>query len=214
MQEILEASMRHYTLPFTALLILAMIFWLLMIFGGGDIEMFDIDVDPSIDLDVDGETLVDGDVHTMGILKPIAQALHLGQIPIMIPLTVVILLTWLASIYGDQYFNPEHKKAIGFSLLVPYMVVSLFCSWLMGLPFRKFFKLLNHNPEDMQKIIGSICEVNFFDKKTGSAMIFTNNAPMHILIYSDSDHSFQKGDKVEVKSLNNELNRYLIEPQI
>src|SRR6187431_1907441 len=117
MHEVLTESIRWVNLPFTVLLGVIVLYWLLVGLGALDMNLFgDVDADlhthVHVETDVDAHPLVPGDPPHLtgdkaggiskelggeesGFLLQALAFLNVGQVPVMFVISVLVLCLWL-----------------------------------------------------------------------------------------------------------------------
>ena len=88
MSEILDYAMRMHIFPFSALLVLMILFWLTVIIGAADINLFDFDLDVDADVDMDLDVNSESDP---SFFRSLADFLNLAEVPFMVLLTFFVL---------------------------------------------------------------------------------------------------------------------------
>ena len=205
----------------TILLVLIVLYWIAVIAGLLDIEALDInlpdagvdidvDVDAGIDVDVDGDI----DIDTTGALRSILHILYIGEVPIMILVSILILSMWTLCMIGNHYFNLVQSFLIAAPIYAVNIVVSLIICRIFAMPLKKLYDIFNKDSNAPKKVIGRICIVittNVSDKM-GQAEVKTKGAPILLNVVSGTDHVFRKGDEAVVTGIIQEKGVYTIAP--
>lgn len=192
--ELIEAAFQWpNTIP-SVLMTMAVTYWVLVIIGALDIELFDFDFDGDGDVDGDGLTGVSG----LGLV--VLRALNIGQVPLMIWGSVFAIAFWLTSmLLWDFWDNPETSSQwVGGSLLLlRNVVVAAVIAKLVTNPMKKWFRIdRGLRPEQM---IGERCELTtpLRPGATGQARFQTSAAP-RLLNVRIQKGDLAKGDVVEL----------------
>ena len=85
MRELLEASISYVNFPFTVLLGLVLLYWITVIVGLLDLDLFDVDLDVDADVDVDVDVDVDAGADVPGVGGAGIATLrffHVGTVPV------------------------------------------------------------------------------------------------------------------------------------
>jgi hypothetical protein len=198
MNELLEASVSPANLVITILAIFLLIYWITVIIGVVDVDLIDIDVD------TDGVSV--------GWLNSVLAFFNLGQIPVMIFLSFLVLPAWglmlvATDALGIQSFLP------GLIILLPVLFICLFVAKVLTTPFVKVFGKLSEEKEN-EVVVGKICEVIMATQgeKVGQALVTTKGAPLLLNIHTTPGNQMVKGDKGLVIEYQKERNIYLVEP--
>ncbi len=193
----------------TALLLFIIIYWIIVILGLLDTEFldFDLDFDGEAEIEVDGD--VSGDVSW---LNSVLSFFNLGRIPFMIWLSFLSLPLWMLSINVNSFFGIENFF-LGFLTLIPLLLLSLFISKVLTLPFIRFFDKINEDTKK-KEIVGRIGKVisSATNDSKGMAEINYQGSFLSLYIRTSKDKSVQKGDHVLFIESLPEPGVYLVEP--
>ena len=210
MSELLRAAISAVNLPYTILLGLIVLYWISVIIGFFDLDLFDFDLDTDVDADVDVDVDVDaGGLGGIGIA--VLKFFHVGQMPITILISFFALSTWVISVLANYYTSNSNFL---FSLLffVPNVIISLFVTKFCTLPFRALFVKLNKEGEDTEEVVGRMCVVTSsrVDSKFGQAEIRTAAAPLQLNVRTLGDEVLEKGEEVPVVQEDPGRNFYIV----
>jgi len=148
MEGLLGTLLRYPTVIFTALMLVVSAFWLLMLVGGLDFEIFDA---PDLDVDVDG---IDGAAGGAGSFM---EGLGLSGIPVTIAGTLVIVFGWITSMLLSETLGDyidDHLPA-GWShttVGVAALVIAFVLAGLAARPIRR--ALGSHKAVRKHELIG------------------------------------------------------------
>jgi hypothetical protein len=190
--DLIQAAFQWPNIVPSTLMSLAILYWLLVIVGAMDIELFDLDLDA--DVDVGGFEGVTG----MGMV--VLRFLNVGRVPLMIWGSIFAVTFWFSSmLLFDFWDNPKVKAdAFGGSLLLlRNFVLSVAIAKLVTNPMRKWFHLSKGpTPEQM---IGEICELasDLAPGQNGQARFRTSAAPRLLTVRTEKG-ALCKGDLVEL----------------
>lgn len=199
MREFLEACFSPWTLPFTVLLVLILLYWLLLIIGAVDLELFD-----SLVPDMEPDMIEEGG----SLFGPLLHWLGIGSVPVMILLSFFIFFGWALSLIANTAFNPAGTATIGLLLLPLNFMISLFLAGLIARPFGRLFK-----PETHQRILYSIgvATTSRVTADFGQVEIPARGAPIVINARTTGETVLHKGDKVIVYDKDDEKGIYYVE---
>jgi hypothetical protein len=141
-KELWEQAIRPWNLPLTILLGLVVVFWLLKILTGADLDSADADLDMD---GADGET---GDLST-----DLLRVVNAGALPLTIVLSVLILAWWMASMLLNYYLNPDHLWSWNVGLFVASLLLSVVATKLITQPLVPLMRGLKA-AEDTAPVIG------------------------------------------------------------
>lgn len=204
MNELLHAAISSVNILPTALLVFVLLYWLLVIFGLLDLDLFDVDVDTEVDAD---------GVSAVTWLNSALAFFHLGKVPFMVFLTFLALPFWVISILVNYYLNPGFEL-LGLLYLVPSFVAALFVYKLLTMPFVRLFAAMEKEHESAANIIGQVCTVTLPANPTelGQATVKTKGAPLLLNVKTTEGSAVQKGETALVLEYNAENKFYLIQP--
>jgi len=230
MMELINAAFSPVNLPLTVTLILMLLYWITVILGVLDVELFDIDldsgldvepdvdfgmdVDADVDVDVDVDADVDVGVEGMGFGRSMLAFFYVGEVPVMILFSLLILSLWTISMLANYYLNPLGSVLVGIPLLAGNVVVSLLICKVIGMPLNKFYSSLNRDSNAPRDVMGRICVVitSSVSKKMGQAEVKTRGAPILLNVVSEDDHVFNKGDEAVITGKDEQSGVYTIAP--
>ncbi len=196
MQAFISACFSPINLPFTALLILVMLYWGTLIMGAADLELLDSLI-PDIDADEGG-----------CLLAPLFQLLNLGEVPAMITVSFLSLFGWWFSLEANHYLNPAGNAVIALVLLIPNFIFSVVAAGLLTRPMRRFFKAETH--EKIMYRVGVVItsEVN---ADFGQIEIATGGAPITLNARARDGLVLEKGEPALIYDEDPEKGIYYVE---
>ncbi|MBX7222283.1 MAG: hypothetical protein K1Y36_20205 [Blastocatellia bacterium] len=149
---------------FSVLLALVACYWLLVIAGALDLDLFEVPEGA----DTDG-------FHD-GFFDALLNPLGLKGIPLTIPLSLLILFGWVVSLVGNNFSGwfialKLTGIAFGCALLLVALIVGVLGAALTLRPFRSVFAV--HQAEENSSLVGKICTVTTqrVDERFGQAEI-------------------------------------------
>jgi hypothetical protein len=199
MTEFLETSFSGTSLPASMLLSLVLVYWLFVIFGALDLDMFDFDLEIDADLDVDS-------VLSLGFAP--LRFLNLGRIPLMLWMSIFSLSWWgLSRVFTDLWILEEGTE-IGL-LIARDVGLALVATKLITNPLRGKFDL--KEPHKAAKLIGGTCVMltGEVTASAGQAEYETEGAPLKLNVRATGE-TLAKGDVGEIVDYDPENNIYLV----
>jgi hypothetical protein len=166
----MNESIRLLNLPITVLLIVIVFFWLSVVLG-----MLDFDFDFDTDTDFDAELDIDG-----GIFRGMLSFFYIGELPVMVLLSIGVFSMWVLTIMGSHYFNSNQVWYIATGLDAVNFLITLFVCKIVGYPFAKLFKMFKVDANGTAPAIGRECIImtTQVSKKMGQAEMNTKRAPL------------------------------------
>ncbi|GAA5028425.1 hypothetical protein GCM10011506_14660 [Marivirga lumbricoides] len=117
-----------------------LLYWILIIFTGFDLDFTDADVEPA---DLDGG----------GFWSAFLSFFYIGELPIMFIITIVVFTMWLFNVNITALLGIE-SNIFGFLLYIPGLVVAMLITKLVAKPFVKLYSQFNHKGEEAIDFIG------------------------------------------------------------
>jgi len=206
MNEFLEQTLLSYNLPFTVLMGLVAIFWVLSLLGTIDMDGLDFDFDTDTDVDVDTEVSVGHNV-----LGSALKVVNAQDVPIMMVLSILSLFMWLISIVSNFYFNPNQSIPLALGLLLANFIVSVLLVRIVTQPFRPIFRSLKKD-EEHTPLVGSlgIVKSRVIDQKYGQVEVTREGGSPALLNARLEDGALTRGETIIVTSYDENNKRYLV----
>lgn len=211
MAELMTLALLPINLVFTLLLLMVILYWIIVILGVLDVDLFQIDVS---DFDADG------DVHGVGagLSGSVLHFFHVGEVPVMVLFSLLVLSLWAGSVLGNYYYNPESLPSRAFGVLVVNVVVSLVVVKTLGAPLKPFYAMFNRDYNAPKRVMGSLCQITTTQVTStdmGQAEVRTKGAPILLNVLSQQDHRFAKGDEAVIVGKNKENGiHYIVPPKL
>lgn len=219
MNELVEASLHFPTVIFSIGLGIALIYWLFVLLGALDIDLLGGG-------DVSGAAKGIGDAMTGGA-KGGAEALKgahhdggvwnmlgLGNVPITISISLIMLAGWCLSLLGMSY----GARAIGDTILLSILVfvialvVALPIVAVLVRPLAPVFAV--REGKSNKDYIGHVCTVTtgHVDDTFGQATIEDGGTVLTIAVRCDRPGAIQRGHKALIIDFDTARQAYVVEP--
>jgi hypothetical protein len=223
MIEVFQAAFSPVNLVVTVLLILNLIYWITVILGALDVDFLDVELfdsgldagpDVDVDMDVDAEGDLDLDMSQHSVLRSIMHFFYVGEVPIMLLSSILILSMWTLCMFGNHYFNPGSSFLLAVPVYAASLVGSLFICRIFAMPLKKVYDMFNKDYNAPRKVMGRICTVvtTSVSDKMGQAEVKTKGAPIVLNVVSDGERVFHKGDEAVIVGRDSEKGTYTIAP--
>ena len=177
-------------LPYTMLVALVLLYWLIAAMGFLDIDALDMD-NPDLDADTD----------SMEGLTGLLIRLGLNGVPITIVLTFLALYGWItisiscvfAGIFMVGFLT---KLVIGTPILLAATYVAIKLTAITIIPMRRFFKRIDVYTET--KLIGQACVIRTsrVSESFGEALFDDGGAGLILKVRAPEEKGFKNGDTV------------------
>jgi len=209
MLEILNAALSLPTVLFTALLGGVVLFWLAVILGGLDHNIFNADAD--VDMDLPGDVPDAGDLHPhaeteahgldaggSGWTGGLLGFLNLGMVPVSIIASLAIFAGWTGSMLLELYLQPVLGTLLpGFVTGTGFLLLAgsggLFASGLLTRPLRGVFKVQTQHGG--AALIGKIVMIGTekVNASFGQAELKQGGAPLLLSVRCRERNELRKG---------------------
>lgn len=178
-------SVSGVNLYYTVALSIVMIYWLFVIIGA-----FDLDV---LDMDMDGEL-------EPGPLQTFADWMNIGEVPIMLVLSLAVINMWIFSMLGSIFLGDFLIGIINLLAFVIYLVLGLFAARVCSIPVRQFFNALN-NQDEKVLIVGNYGQAltRFTPGSKGQIEIHKTGQPIKVMaVLDEASQPIDKNDQVVI----------------
>lgn len=195
----------------TILFLVIVLYWLVVLFGAIDFDVFDFDIDVDVDTDVDID--VDADAESTNIfgLNKILAFFNLGKIPFMVFLTFLVLPLWFGTVIVNHWLG-INSFLPGLLILIPMLLLSLFVAKILTTPFVKIFAALDKE-ESTRDILGTTGNVHVTasKEKIGLADFLVGDTTLRLPIKNKHNGVLKRGDKVMIINDKNKTEFYHVE---
>ncbi len=151
MKELWEQAILPYNLPFTILLGLVVVYWLLTLLGAIGLDSVDADLEAHVH---DVHDMHDGG-HLGDIPATMLRVVNAGAVPLTVVLSILVLAMWMISILLNYYFNPAHSWLIAGGFLLVGFILAVIATKLITQPLVPFMRKLKA-AEDTAPVLGEI----------------------------------------------------------
>ncbi len=216
MIELYQESIRLINFPFTLVLLVVFVYWLLVLVGMLDHEFLDfgagLDAQGGGHANGAGHGHLDGhaDGHTdshHGFLGMIGRMLHVGDAPTTVILSLLAIFMWSFSLIVNYSFNKGDSLLLGLAYLIPNFAISITLTGVAVIPSAMVFRKLSGNEVVKKDAVGEICEVitSKVDSTSGQAAVETGGAPITVSARTASaEETLAKGQKAVVVRKNDD----------
>ena len=198
-------------LPFSVLLGLIVLYWLLVALGALDVHLFsDFESEVQVEGDVDAHHEFD---HDLGSLTKILHFVGVGDVPVMVIVSVLGLSMWLGSMIANYYLT-DGSQLYALALLVPNFLISVVVTRFVTLPMRPLFRTLSKERGAGEEVLGRVCQIvtSQATPTFGQAEITRSGAPVLINVRTLDDAVLVKGARAAVVRSDAEKGVYYITP--
>lgn len=227
MSELLGALLSYPTAIFTALLGLAVLYWLSVIVGALDIDMFDgegaLDAATAKGEALDGlaakgealeGALGDGDIDVEGGgASGLLSAFNLRRAPITVVFSLIVFFGWVLSYTAMQYVAPAlplPSWLVGTLVLVGATVIAMPMTSLATRPLEPIFK--RKGGKSRVDYVGTVCRIQTgrVDDGFGQARIVDGGSELTIQVRGDGG-TLGRGDRALIVEYDAEREAYIVE---
>jgi hypothetical protein len=199
MTELIHVCTSWPTLAVTTLLGLVVLYWLCVILGALDFDLFDFDVD----LDGHPDSFLDWGM--VGL-----KWFNLGEVPLMVWLSAFALPAWLASVsLNRDLVDPTTPQIV--AAILRDVGIGLFAAKVLTWPIKG--KLKTREPNPAAELIGRFCEITTSEATAefGQARYDTDGAPLLLNVRSVGA-PVPKGLKAQIVDYSAEQHVYYVQP--
>lgn len=212
MSELISEAFRLVNFPFTVLIILVTLYWLLVMFGmvSGDHGVdaageVGHDLDSGLDTDVDGDADLDAEHHVEGhhhghhdggsLWTSALKFVNLGEVPVMVVLSVLVLSSWTFSMVANHYWTGG-SSLLALVFLGVNFVVTIVVTRYVTMPLKPLFRAINKQYDKPVEIVGMHCKIltSEANAEFGQGEIATDGAPLLINVRVLNNETLRRGD--------------------
>lgn len=201
-KELIQIAMAGINLPITLLFAIMILYWLSVIFGAMDIDVFQFDMDIEIDADgsLDFEADGDADIQSGGALNGVMLYFNIAAVPVTVWLSFLIFTCWLLSILETYYFNRGHHFVFGLVFVIPNLIVGMYVAKFATAPLKKVFEAMAPKNTTRKSLIGQRATVvsSAVDSSFGQIEVKTDGAPLTLNARTEGDIKITKGESVVI----------------
>lgn len=217
-----EAIFAPTNLWLTVLLGLCGVYWLIVVVGGISADALDVDLevgggdlDPGLDagpggaagggaeFDAVGDGAASGaqtSVAEVGVSTAVLRFFNLGDVPLMVVLTVLAFVMWAISV-GLYPVTRDWTPLLQVALLVAAFAVATLVMKAVTWPLKRLFRAMREEERraDLQ-LIGKVCRVTSsrVTGTTGQAEFSTGGAPLLLNVRTRHEDALARGDEAVI----------------
>ena len=218
----------------SAMMVLVLLYWAMMVFGVVGMDMFDIDVDVDADVGIDAEIGVDAEVDgnlaaaggadldsgsstaetASGFLRGILEFFYLTDVPVAIVGTTFAFGYWASSVILNHLFNTDQSFLGSLIWVIPSAIIGLVVVKIAVKPIAKI--TAQTAPEDTSRtdMVGTVGRVisSTITETFGQIEVKPSGEPE--VVYNArtaKGQELSKGDAAKIISYNDEQNTFLVE---
>jgi hypothetical protein len=206
MKELLDVSFAPANFVLTLFAILVLIYWVVIIFTGLDIEATDLDGDSDL-------TKPDvGQGEGQGFWQAFVEFMYIGELPIMFILSIVIFSMWLINVNVTAIFGIT-DSFLGFLVYFPGFIISLLITKVVAKPFVKLYAMFNHKGEVEIDFIGKVGRVTspMTQERLGQIEIQLSEDVLKVYAKSLEDETISFGETVMILEESVDKKYYLVQ---
>ncbi|MBT3376625.1 MAG: DUF1449 family protein [Lentisphaerae bacterium] len=204
--------------PYTVLLGLMVLYWVVVIIGAIDIGILDFfdfgDLGEAAEGAAEGVEAAGEAAEGMdGVFSAILGFLSLGQVPVTVVLSLLILKLWFLALLMTLYLPASLRDVVpplflGAAGFVFAFIVSVMLTGLTARPLRRVFK---RNPvRGHAHLVGQICKVKSsrVTEKFGQAELRVRNSFLLIEVRSKEEEELERGQEAVIVSYDHDRDVY------
>ncbi|MDH7445428.1 OB-fold-containig protein [Aquimarina sp. 2201CG14-23] len=228
MKELVDIAFSPVNAFFSIMCIALILYWILTILTGLDLDFFDVEFDAStdIDLDVDMDADVDNynpdvdlpqknlntEVQSESVGVQFLRYFNFDELPLMFMLTILFFSIWFISINITHTFGWQ-SNWLGFLMLIPNLIISLFITKLLTKPIAKLYRMIDHKGEEEIDFLGRRCIVKspVSGEKLGQIEVMVKGDPIRVQAKGFKGASITSGEEALIVNESKDKKYYLIE---
>ena len=238
MQEFLNIIHSMPTVVYTVLMGIMALYWVTVIMGAVDIDLFDldadldadmdldldadvdvdvdVDLDTDLDVDVDTDVDVDGVQGSAGVIVSLLSALGLIGIPLTISLSIFVLFNWALTFliaYSLGAATEPLSTLFGVGVMGASLVASTLLTSIAARPLRPLFRS-KAGAKAGRALVGMTVKVTSgsVTDTFGRAEGTLEDATINFSIRCETENSLSKGDEALVIGYDEDAHIYFVEP--
>lgn len=202
--EFLQVCFTGACLPASLLLLFAMLYWLLAIVAGLDLDLFDFDLDLNSEPDLDASLSV-------GLV--VLRFLNIGRVPLAVWCSAFAIAYWLVTLLFDRLSDdPESRDSLfhAAQYTVRNVALGVLLTKLVTQPLRDKFEPVE--PNRAEDLIGRRCQITTSQVTPtfGQAQVPTEAAPLLLNVRAKGT-PLAKGEPAVIVDFDPDRNIYFIE---
>ncbi len=229
MKELLDLALSVVNLPLTALFGLLILYWLLTLLTGLDLNFFDadIDIDADIDTDMDVDFDTRGNIDTpelantevkkdqvirrkgkLNLFKAFLLYFNFVGLPFMFSFTFFVLFWWALTMAGTSITH-SHQSEFGFLFFFGSILPALFLTKIITTPFKRFFVHVNNKGEATLELLGreGTLQTTLSGDKIATLEIQVQSNPIKVMVQSKNGIVIPENTTVQI--INQTANKQL-----
>jgi hypothetical protein len=234
MHEVLTEATQWVNLPFTVLLGLVVLYWLLVGVGvrlhhRGHVHVGHLHgghhVAPVVHAHVPmghGHAVHHGGHgihkevhggHHPSFFVQLLTFLNVGQLPLMFVMSILALCLWLGSMIANHYLTGG-SATLSAAYILPNFLVSFVATRFLTYPFRPLFRAISREHVEEKSALGQCCTITTSEAtpQFGQAQIQTDGAPLLLNVRTVNDARLARGEQAVVVRIDDERSLYFIAP--
>jgi hypothetical protein len=221
---LVEASLRFPTVVFSLGLSVVLIYWLFVLLGAVDIDLFhaDVDVDADVDVAKGGGAATAGAKGAAEALKGVKvdagggvwAGLGLAKVPLTVSVSAIFLVCWALSLLAMHY-APELVGTASWvapAVLPATLIVGLPLAGLVMRPLGGVFQV--REGKSNRDYVGHTCTITtgHVDDGFGQATVEDGGTVLVIPVRCDRSGALARNDKAIIIDFDTARHVYLVEP--
>lgn len=181
---------------YTIGLIIMCLYWMMVIVGAFDIDTLDFDFDGESNLNV-------------GFSKSLLEWFNIGEVPIMILISLSMLSMWFMSMCGSFFLGQTLGGILNIAAFFAYLVISFMVTKIISTPLKSLFKSMK-NQDEKVKIVGNFGTAlsDLIPGKKGQIEISKTGQSIKVMaLLDESSSDVHKQDQVIVVKQEGDLYR-------
>lgn len=226
MLELFQESISPLNLPFTILLGIVAVYWIIGLLGLIDFEALDgiggLDgVEASGIEGVEGAEALDhnltgdGNANTVGgtLFNGILKMIGVTDAPVIFIISIFTAFLWALNVASNHYLNPQDSTATATLYLIPIVIISFVATRIFIRPLRPLMNMIKSDEKPVQ-IIGASGTVRSatLDQEFGQVEVQADDSVLILKARLSTEDSLSKGTEILVVSRDQDEETYIVRP--
>jgi hypothetical protein len=217
---VLDLALEFPTVVFSIGLGVVLVYWLFVVLGALDIDLFGGDADVSGAGKAIGDAIGGAKGAGEGVKDVVVTSggiwsgLGLGKVPITVSVSAVLFVCWCLSLLASQYLVPALGDAAWAQAVVlpASLAVGLPISGLLVRPLGRVFEL--REGKSNRDYVGHVCTITTgrVDNDFGQATVEDGGTVLVIAVRCDRGSVLARGDRALIIDFDRQRHAYVVEP--
>ncbi|MFZ5830516.1 MAG: hypothetical protein ACOY3P_10525 [Planctomycetota bacterium] len=212
MLEVFQTAVALPTLPYTILLVLVLLYWLLFLVGAAGADLLDgVDLDVDADVDVDADADAELASGSAGWLAPLLQFFFVGEVPLTVIFSILIIAMWTMAMIVNYYLGGT-RLWVGLALFPALFFVGLVFTRAVLTPIAPYLKRVLAQEGDKIDLVGKRCTIHSIEATSayGQAEVPMRGAPLLLNVRTNEGIVLKRGEEAVICRYDETARAYVV----